>query len=144
MPPEDHPLVFVYGTLKRGFGNHGVMLDAGGEFVCEGVTATPFPLVEQGLPFLIFLPGHGHRVKGEVYRVGDSRGWQQLDRLEGHPDFYRRRLIGVESAEGEIYEAWTYFVVERDDALAGLPPLRAYGRGCGVRNSGAKHPRPAR
>ena len=30
------PLVFVYGTLKRGFHNHRVMRQAGGEFVCGG------------------------------------------------------------------------------------------------------------
>lgn len=129
MPPKNcHvcSLVFVYGTLKRGFGNHRVMIEAGGEFVCEGMTATPFPLVEQGLPFLLFRPGHGHRVEGEIYRVDNLRGWKRLDQLEGHPDFYRRRLIDIESTDGEIRETWTYFVAGRNEMLAGLPPLRAY------------------
>lgn len=144
MPPRDHPLVFVYGTLKRGFHNHRVMAEAGGEFVCEGVTVTPFPLVERGLPFLIFRPGEGHRVEGEIYRVGDERGWERLDRLEGHPDFYQRRLIEAEGADGEIYEAWAYFIARGAEALAGLPPLRAWGRGCGVTMREAHHPRPAR
>ncbi|MBE2202970.1 MAG: gamma-glutamylcyclotransferase [Chthoniobacterales bacterium] len=125
LPPEGRPLVFVYGTLKRGFGNHRVMADAGGEFICEGRTVTPLPLVAQGLPFLLDQPGHGHRVEGEVYRVGDSRGWDRLDRLEGHPDFYRRRLIEVEGTDGDRYEAWAYFIA-REEALAGLPRLCAY------------------
>ncbi len=126
MLPEQRPLVFVYGTLKRGFGNHRVMQEAGGEFVCEGATAMPFPLVQQGLPFLILRPGHGHRVEGEIFRVGTACGWDRLDRLEGHPEFYRRRLIDVEGADGEIYEAWAYFVARMDEAFAGLPSMSRY------------------
>lgn len=137
MPPEDKPLVFVYGTLKRGFGNHGVMLDAGGEFICEGSTATAFPLVVRGLPFLLFRPGEGHQVEGELFRIGSARGWDRLDRLEGHPDFYRRRLIAVDGRDGELYEAWAYFVTGEDGSFAGLPPLCAYGRGSGLRIPGA-------
>lgn len=128
---EDRPLVFVYGTLKRGFGNHRVMADAGGEFVCEGRTVTPFPLVVQGLPYLIFRPGNGQRVEGEVYRIADDEGWYRLDSLEGHPNFYRRKLIEVEGEDGDIYEAWAYFIVNEGN-LAELPHLCAYGRDCGV------------
>lgn len=128
MPPEHHPLVFVYGTLKRGLGNHRVMMEAGGQFVCEGVTATAFPLVQQCLPFLLFQPGKGYQVEGEIYRVGTADGWERLDRLEGHPDFYCRRLIAVNGTDGDIYDAWAYFYECGDEALAGLPPLCAYGR----------------
>lgn len=128
MPLEDFPLVFVYGTLKRGLGNYRVMMEAGGEFICEGVTATRFPLVEQGLPFLLDRPGHGHQVQGEIFRVETPAGWRRLDCLEGHPNFYRRRLISIEGADGTLHDAWTYFVVRAEAKLATLPPLRSYGR----------------
>lgn len=102
-------LVFVYGTLKRGHGNHRVMQQAGGEFVGEALTAEKFPLVVDGLPYLLDRSGEGHHVQGELYRVTDPEGWIRLDRLEGHPRFYRRRVIACEVG-GASVEAWTYFL----------------------------------
>lgn len=131
-PEEQHPLVFVYGTLKRGFGNHRVMQEAGGRFVCEATTTEQFPLVEQGLPYLLLRPGQGRRVEGEIFRVGTPEGWRRLDHLEGHPQFYHREVIAIEAADGDTYEAWAYFLTHEDESLAGLPPLRAYGRDGGL------------
>lgn len=110
MQPEDKPLVFVYGTLKRGFGNHRVMLLAGGHFVCEGKTLEHLPLIQRGLPYLLDQPGRGRQVEGEIFRIPDRSGWRHLDLLEGHPDFYRRRLTDILGSDGETYEAWTYFL----------------------------------
>lgn len=87
-----HQLVFVYGTLKRGFHNHWLMRQICAEFVSEARTADAFPLVVRGLPYLLDLPGEGYRVEGEIYRVSEP-GFQLLDRLERHPDWYRRRLL---------------------------------------------------
>lgn len=125
MPPEAP--VFVYGTLKRGLGNHAVMLEAGGEFAGEARTVTRFPLVENGLPYLLEQPRRGHRVQGELYRLNNARGLAHLDRLEGHPNFYRRRLIEVESSGGSRLKAWVYFLARTHEHLSELPPLRAYG-----------------
>ena len=61
--------LFVYGTLKRGLPNHGLLQDSqNGKavFVGEGVTAEKYPLVvdpEFGIPFLLNNPG-----VGKVYR----------------------------------------------------------------------------
>jgi len=132
MPPENHPLVFVYGTLKRGFHNHRVMEEAGAQFVCAGATVTCFPLVQSGLPFLLHRPGEGHRVEGEIFRVPTAAGWERLDRLEGHPTFYRRKITPIQGDEGDLYAAWTYFLARADKDLARLPPLCAYGRDSGA------------
>ena len=75
--------VFVYGTLKRGFPNHEVGL-AGQRFLGRFHTAEAYPLVVAGRwfsPVLLAEPGHGHRVHGEVFAVGDDV-LTDLDRLE--------------------------------------------------------------
>ena len=120
-------LVFVYGTLKRGCGNHGTMQSAGGEFVGQAVTVENFPLVVDGLPYLIDFKGCGHQVHGEIYRVPDASGWQILDRLEGHPRFYRRRVIVCE-VDGVQKETWTYFIQSEIGRFAHLTPVREYSR----------------
>ena len=111
-------LLFVYGTLKRGLGNHRVIRDANGEFVAMVRTEDRLPLVIDGLPYLLDLPGRGHRVEGELYRVESSEGWALLDRLEGHPNFYRRRVIAVVEESGQSHDAWAYFVVRGAERLA--------------------------
>ena len=66
LPANANPLVFVYGTLKRGFGNHSVMKRAGGEFVSCGRTVERYPLVVSGLPYLLDIRGQGYQVEGEI------------------------------------------------------------------------------
>jgi gamma-glutamylaminecyclotransferase len=107
MPPDPN-LCFVYGTLRRGHGNHAVMRQAGGAFLGNAVSVRKFPLAIKGLPYLLDLPGQGEPAEGEIYRVPE-KGWELLDRLEGHPGFYRRR---VESfvLRGPPVQAWVYFL----------------------------------
>ena len=42
------------------------------------------------IPYLVDRPGQGRRVGGEVYRV-DTDMLANLDILEDHPTYYRRR-----------------------------------------------------
>jgi len=99
-------LVFVYGTLKRGQSNHGLL--AGAEYHGEGATADTFGFyagpdvspAEKKLPEIPFAyeqPAEGDEaisVQGEVWEV-DNATLAALDRLEGHPDWYERRQIPV-------------------------------------------------
>lgn len=108
--------VFVYGTLKRGHGNNIVINPdrygderIGAEFISEAQTVEDFPLLVQGLPYLIDHPGKGLRVSGELYKVSNKMLTGPLDRLEGHPHFYKRRKIDVEFKHGTI-KAWAYFL----------------------------------
>lgn len=119
-------LCFVYGTLRRGFGNHRIMQRAGGEFMGNAATIIPFPLVVDGLPYLLDCPGEGFQVEGELYRIPKD-GWADLDRLEGHPHFYCRR---VESflLNGEAVQAWAYFLAQDDGYLRQLDPVVAFGK----------------
>lgn len=87
--------VFVYGTLKRGFHNHGLLETS--EYI--GEDAIKGTLIDFGLPGLI--PGSGI-VKGEVYDV-NVETLTLLDRLEGHPNFYERKTTVTEGGWGVSY-----------------------------------------
>jgi gamma-glutamylcyclotransferase (GGCT)/AIG2-like uncharacterized protein YtfP len=80
-------LVFVYGTLKRGYGNNRLI---DGPFVGYAHTNPEFELLHLGgFPGMV----EGSSViGGEVYNV---KNIAPLDRLEGHPHFYERRQIQV-------------------------------------------------
>ncbi|AFY27954.1 gamma-glutamylcyclotransferase family protein [Cyanobium gracile] len=98
-PVHSHPeLVFVYGTLKRGHGNHHWLLEA--PFLGEAVL--PDVVLHDLGPFPMAVPGEGV-VRGEVYRV-DAAGLARLDRLEGYPRLYDRRPLPL--ADGR--QAWVY------------------------------------
>ncbi|XP_018584669.2 gamma-glutamylaminecyclotransferase-like [Scleropages formosus] len=93
--------VFVYGTLKNSQPNFFQMIDKsnGKATFCGGAhTVERFPLVIAGkynIPFLLNVPGKGHRVKGEVYCV-DSQMLQFLDKFEGCPHMYQRTSVDLE------------------------------------------------
>ena len=100
--------LFVYGTLRRGFCNHGWL---GGAACCgTAKTAQAYGLyVEGGIPYLAADEAR-YPVVGEVYRVTDARTLAGLDDLEEHPHVYERRQTAVVmDAGGEIRTAWVYF-----------------------------------
>ncbi len=111
MGPNSH-LVFVYGTLKRGFPNFGYM--DGSTFLAEAATIDAYPLVVGGqwfTPYLMPEKGEGHRVKGELWDV-PSALMPALDRLEAThlPNGYRRERIPVlVTGAQKPVEAWVYF-----------------------------------
>lgn len=111
-PDKDEQLdlhtVAVYGTLKSGHGNHSRFLT---ESYClgDGRTCDDYPLVVDGLPYLIDRKGDGHRVKVEVYRVDDDT-LSRLDSLEGHPEWYERKKIRVNLDKGGTITAWVYMI----------------------------------
>lgn len=49
----------------------------------------------------------GERVWGGLWEI-DNESLQALDRFEGYPSFYTRRLVTVQDDEGHAYEAWVY------------------------------------
>uniref|UniRef100_A0A0D9W1J3 Gamma-glutamylcyclotransferase family protein n=1 Tax=Leersia perrieri TaxID=77586 RepID=A0A0D9W1J3_9ORYZ len=112
-PPRT--LVFTYGTLKRGFSNHGLLQDlavnSDATFVGAATTAARLPLVcgPYRVPFLLNLPGSGHRVSGELYAV-TAKGLERLDELEGvSRSHYERLPVSVLLAEGAQVDAVAYY-----------------------------------
>nr|XP_015616858.2 putative gamma-glutamylcyclotransferase At3g02910 isoform X1 [Oryza sativa Japonica Group]XP_015616860.2 putative gamma-glutamylcyclotransferase At3g02910 isoform X1 [Oryza sativa Japonica Group]XP_015616861.2 putative gamma-glutamylcyclotransferase At3g02910 isoform X1 [Oryza sativa Japonica Group]XP_025877139.1 putative gamma-glutamylcyclotransferase At3g02910 isoform X1 [Oryza sativa Japonica Group] len=113
---EAATMVFVYGTLKRGFPNHPLLAASGSPLVGAASTATPASLVvgPYSVPFLLPRPSSSsgsHLVSGELYAVS-PRALVDLDALEGtHLGVYERRKVTVvvEGGSGEVVEAEAYF-----------------------------------
>jgi len=78
------PLVFVYGTLKQGFGLHRILEND--KFLGEAYTINEaFDLFSSGgFPYLW---KGSHRVRGELYEVSDET-MKHLDYVEGVPRHY--------------------------------------------------------
>ena len=103
----DQQLVAVYGTLKKGFGNHHVMGTS--KFVSKGMTYNAYPMVAHGIPFVYSEKGVGSCVKVELYLV-DKLGIGPIDRLEGHPHNYCRKKTPILLEDGvTIVNAYLYF-----------------------------------
>lgn len=94
--------VFVYGTLLRGEGNHRLLM--GAQFVAQARTQSEFTFHDLGgCPGMIRGTDCEHQtVLGELYDV-DEEILAALDRLEGHPRFYRRTEILIDRAPVQTY-----------------------------------------
>ena len=115
----DKHMVFVYGTLKRGFSNNRLI--SGSKFVGEARTEGKFALYESGIPFVIE-DEQVSQISGEVYEV-DEKTLAQLDRLEGHPNWYCRKMVNISVNNKDpdelekIIKAWIYFFPERQGVI---------------------------
>lgn len=95
--------VLVYGTLKKGFPNHHLLRDA--EYVSPAEIKR-FKMHDLGpYPAVRFTGDSMDRVIGELYRV-TSVELEQLDYLEGHPEYYTRIPVPLDDDTGTM--AWMY------------------------------------
>lgn len=85
--------VFVYGSLLSGLDNHRLLV--GQRFIGEASTRPAFTLASLG-EFPGMAAGGSQAVAGEVYQV-TPECLAALDRLEGHPRFYRRSIITLDN-----------------------------------------------
>lgn len=105
---ETNQFVAVYGTLKKGYGNHRLLNNA--SYIGNGRTAEKYRLCVSGLPFLLDgKSDEGHNVKVEVYSCNPFEMYS-LDLLEGHPRFYKRKRTDIKLNDGHTVDAWVYFV----------------------------------
>lgn len=109
--------LFVYGTLKRGCRNHGVMRRA--QFLGEAAIEAEYLLVNCGsYPGLVRAANGQARcsIRGELYRV-DEKLLAELDRFEGVPREYVRELIRL--ADGSVAETYIYVLPVEGLAILG-------------------------
>lgn len=106
MKPGDK--VFVYGTLRQGFGAHSMFMEGDTEFVrSDRISGTMYAL--GGFPGIRLgdattFDTEGPKVVGEVYTLQNEEVAKRLDRYEGYPNLYGRKQVETES--GEL--AWVY------------------------------------
>ena len=100
-------LIFVYGTLKRGNGLHGVLEKS--EFVGEAITLDPvFKMFCNGsFPYVTHVGPGGYRVTGELFNVSE-KVLEELDLTEGHPTHYRRSDTEFMLADGSMVAGQLY------------------------------------
>lgn len=84
-------LAFVYGTLRKGYGNHPILEDS--LFVGNAKSLPQYTMLHLG-GFPGVVAGGTTSIVGELYDVDDET-LANLDRLEGHPNFYKRASISV-------------------------------------------------
>lgn len=102
-----HHMIAVYGTLKYGYHNYYSFLTKA-IHVGEGLTLDKYPLVVKGLPYMVEKKGVGHRVEVDVFLIDDEE-LRRIDNLEGHPNWYKRSQIDVETLSDGVVSAWIYF-----------------------------------
>lgn len=103
--------VFVYGTLKRDYGNNYLLTNS--KFICEAFTLQKFLLYDIGFPYAIPVAKNhkeGAYIKGELYKLDSVLTLERLDWLEGYPEHYRRKIIKVICKDKKVYKAWIYYV----------------------------------
>lgn len=118
-------LVFVYGTLKRGFGNHPVMQRAGGNYVGRATRQFAKLVHLGGFPGLVESNDPDDVVHGELYTVPMDGVLGPLDRLEGYREaaddgMYLRRSRNVMLEDGTEQLATLYVW---NGAYHGLPEI---------------------
>jgi len=110
--------VFVYGTLKQGYGNHNFLENS--EFVGNAYTFDKYSLYIDNIPFVVNVPVS--HIQGELYRV-DQKTLSEVDRLEGHPYFYKRKRVNIKLESGKLTRGWLYFGPE---SIGKLEPSGKY------------------
>lgn len=134
IPPQNPPVkgglvkVFVYGTLKSGYGNNRLLKTSTflGEAVLPDHIAYYYGSIGS-FPFVV--KNKGTSVTGEVYEV-DQETLQSLDYLEGYREhsksnFYDRTMAIVDMQDGSKEQVFYY--LGHKDWLAN--PIEVFNRG---------------
>lgn len=98
-------LIAVYGTLRVGERNHGFAKNALSNRLCT-LKGT---LYDTGYCFPAFVPQGDNMVAAELIEVTIA-DWAEIDRLEGYPRLYDRKLILVTLTDNTTIKAWTYIM----------------------------------
>ena len=109
--------LMVYGTLMRGNGNDRIFTQYGGKYIGPCTTKDKYVLAGRGVPFVWEVPEAeretfedymGH-VRGELWRASDE-ALAACDRLEGHPTWYKRTDVTVQTTPGAFCTVGLYIV----------------------------------
>ena len=106
-------LLFVYGSLKKGFDNHS-LLGNSAKRLGKARTVKKFSMYEDSFgnyPYIVDEPYS--KIKGELYQITRAELMQKIDEFEGVPDYYIRKKIEVKSHHG-VKRAFVYIRPEAE------------------------------
>lgn len=114
-------LLFTYGTLMNGERNEHLLKEA--RFVGKAVTKPVYKLfrIDGNFVFPAIIDEGNTAVSGEVYEVPIA-ALPGMDRMEGHPHFYRRQPVEL---EGEMKDVIAYFFVKKQDLIDDYPEIES-------------------
>lgn len=95
--------MFVYGSLKNGFGNNHLLMNS--KFVRKDLTKEPTYTMFSFGGFPGIVRGESC-ISGELYEVDDDT-LSNLDALESNGSFYQRELVKLDGGG----EAWMYLTL---------------------------------
>ena len=106
--------VAVYGTLRKGESRNGVLSKS--KFLGEGILPYYLPMFDLGpYPAVVQIVGFNTKskqTKVEVYEI-DEDTLTILDRIEGHPNFYKRKLVKIKRHG----RCWVYVLNDKHDGV---------------------------
>ena len=98
--------LFVYGTLKKGYGNHRIIQKS--EYSWDFISVQKFDLSDYGFPCL-YPNDHGKKAKGEIYKL-TKEDFIFTDRLESNGSLYRREIQKFYNCNKAV-DAWIYIII---------------------------------
>jgi gamma-glutamylcyclotransferase (GGCT)/AIG2-like uncharacterized protein YtfP len=98
--------VFVYGSLKQGFGNSHLLI--GSNKIGMGITNDDiYAMRSLGSFPAVFRNAGNEAICGEIWEVNDIV-LTKLDALEGHPRLYNRLKTKIIDSNDNEHIAWMY------------------------------------
>lgn len=126
----ENTIIAVYGTLKEGHGNYHRLLTSSKQIAKNAKTEEQFAMYSSGIPYVV-KDEKKTQIVVELYEVDDST-LKRIDRLEGHPNWYKRELTPVIITEDDGTEnkinAWIYFM-GMSDADKARPSMKFHSDG---------------
>jgi gamma-glutamylcyclotransferase (GGCT)/AIG2-like uncharacterized protein YtfP len=101
MEPQGN-LYAVYGTLRKGFGNHRLLDNEYSERLGTFKTNPEWKMVSLG-GFPGVIPNGSQVITVEVYRVTNPMVERRLDMLESYPSFYGKTKIETPWGTADMY-----------------------------------------
>jgi gamma-glutamylaminecyclotransferase len=100
-------LIAVYGTLKKGYSNYNHYLRSA-KYIGSGKTKDKYPMIIDGLPYVLKNKGLGKNVNVDVFKVSNTT-FKEVDKLESHPNWYFREEVEIKMSKGRTLKCWLYF-----------------------------------
>ena len=111
----DSKLLFVYGSLRKGLGNHSFLRHENVSYLGNFVTEPEWTMYSLG-GFPALTEGGDTAIVGELYSVPEDV-YRAIERLEGYPSFYQRKSLTTPLGEAEVYYITDLDKYGRDDVV---------------------------